>query len=246
MKTIAIGNQKGGVGKTSTVRNLAAILASEHGQRVLLVDADPQASLTQQCGVDTESTGIYELLSEDLEPKVTLIYERIDNMTAIVPATKHLVDVERDLDSTFILKNALKAYQSHFDYCLIDCPPALSLLTINALVSADFILFVTRPQPDDEAGIHEIYETVQTIQQTTNASPTILGVLLNEFDGRLNLHRKIAERLSQSFVVFDVKIGRTIKIAEASDNQQSLLAYAPNNIQVSNYRALAQEVIDVT
>ena len=242
MLTIAFGNQKGGVGKTTTVRNLADMLAVEHGKRVLMIDADPQHSLTNMCDVDTEANGLYEFL-EDSEP--SCVHE-IAAGQWLMPSTNNLADMERNLKANSVLHARLDEIDrtEAYDFVLIDCPPSLGRLTANALFAADYVLSITKPQADDADGVHEFMHTVEQVQGQNDGYPRQIGVLLNEWDGRLRLHRATAAALADELVVLNAKIGRTVRIAEASDQQTTLLGYDRGNKQVANYRALAEEILN--
>ena len=240
MITIAIATQKGGVGKTTTVVNLADMLAHDHNCGVLIIDADPQASLTKMCDVDVNATGLYEALTD--EPYQT---HQIRDGVTLLSSVKNLVDIERTLEQPDALSRIISYgnITDGIDFVLIDCPPALSMLTTNALYAADYVLIPSRPHVDDAEGVHEFMETVEHVQEQNGGNPHVIGVLLNEFDGRLREHRTTLGDLADQFNVLDAKIGKTVRIAEASRKQSTLRLVDSGNKQLLNYRALAQEVL---
>lgn len=245
MRTIAIANQKGGVGKTTTVQNVGAILSAEMGKRVLLVDMDAQGSLTASCGVSPNQT-IADAIMEQTGIE-NVLYDARDGMT-IAPANRHLADVEVQLYTKIgreiKLKNALATVAQRFDYCLIDCPPSLSLTTVNALTAANDVLIPTLPQMSDIRGMLLFFETVEEIK-AINPSLNVLGVLLTSYDSRLNHHNSVEQAIVDAEIpLLEPKIGRSIRIAEAAADSVSVLEYDPTNKQLDAYRQLAEILIN--
>lgn len=248
MKTIAIGNQKGGVGKTATVQNLGAVLSLEFDQRVVLLDMDPQHSLTDACGVTTEHGSIAQVIGGDVALDQILV--EAGSGMAIAPADLALAEVEAQLFSKIgrenKLKRALPVLDGHFDYCLIDCPPSLSLMTVNALAASDAVLVPCVPQMVDVRGLLLFFDgTIHDIRAEINPSLEILGVLPTFYDSRLVHHTAVLQELKNANLpVLPMAIGRSIRIAEAAAAGDSILEYDPENKQLDNYRELARMVMN--
>lgn len=247
MKTIAIGNQKGGVGKTATVQNLGAVLSLEHNQRVVLIDMDPQHSLTDACGVTAEHGSMSQVIAGQRSLDEILV--EAGSGMAIAPTDLRLADVEGQLFSKIgrenKLKRALPVLDGHFDYCLVDCPPSLSLMTVNALAAADAVLVPCVPQLVDVRGLLLFFDgTLRDIKAEINPDLEIMGVLPTFYDSRLVHHVSVLEELKNAGLpVLSVAIGRSIRIAEAAAAGDSVLEYDPNNKQMENYRELARMVM---
>jgi len=252
MKTISIANHKGGVGKTATTHALGAALAGM-GQRVLLVDADPQSSLTAACGVQAAGESLAEVLggaAAGALPLGRILVDASDAETAVLhiaPADIALSSNELGLvqriGREYVLKNALGTVARSYDVCLIDCPPSLGMLTVNALAASDVVIVPTQPQISDVRGLVLFLETVNGIRAAINPGLKILGVLVTFYDGRTIHHRDAVETLTdQGLPLFQTMIGRSIRVAEAPAAGESILTYDPQNPQAENYRQVAQEV----
>jgi len=250
MKVLAIGNMKGGVGKTATCHALGDVLAG-NGVRVLLVDADPQASLTQSTGA-ADPTGDVPSLADVLggvEPgRVALSSVLVEvGQLSIAPANIALSRSELGLVSRIgrenVLKRALETVNGRFDVVLIDCPPSLSILTINALNAANGLLIPTQPQINDLRGLKLFLETVDQIREELNPGLDVLGIVPTFYDSRTNHQAEALDIMSAAGLpVLPVRVSRSIRVAEAAAAFQSIVTYDPGHKITENYRQLAEEV----
>lgn len=250
MKIISIANQKGGTGKSATTHALGAVLASELERRVLMVDIDPQSSLTEASGVgDAEGVSLAEVLGGATPGKTKLkdIIVEVSENLFLAPADLALAATELGLASRMgrenVLKKALATVESGFDVALIDCPPSLSLLTVNALTAADAVLIPTQPQAVDLRGLSLFLETLQNIRQELNPELETLGILPTFFDRRLTHHRDAIEAMERAELpVMQVKIGRSVRVAEAAASGETVVTFDPKNPQAQAYRELAEAI----
>lgn len=249
MLVLSISNQKGGVGKTATAHALGAVLAGQ-GVRVLLLDNDPQGSLTKAAGVnDAAGRSMAEVLGGAQPGRLALpeILLDLGGGLFLAPADIALASVELGLTQRLgregVLKKALASVANLFDLAIIDCPPSLGLLTAGALVAADAVLIPTQPQAADLRGLALFIDTVNTIRAELNPALEILGVLITFYDGRLNHHRAAAELLENSGLpLIPVRVGRSVRVAEAAGAGESVITYDPRNPQADNYRQLAEVI----
>lgn len=250
MRIIAIANQKGGTGKSATTHALGAVLASELQRRVLMVDIDPQSSLTEASGVgDAEGVSLAEVLGGATPGKTKLqdIIVEVSENLFLAPADLALAATELGLASRMgrenVLKKALATVDDKFEVALIDCPPSLSLLTVNALTAADAVLIPTQPQAVDLRGLSLFLETLQNIRQELNPELETLGILPTFFDRRLTHHRDAIEAMERAELpVMQVKIGRSVRVAEAAASGETVVTFDPKNPQAQAYRELAEAI----
>lgn len=249
-RTYTLVNQKGGVGKTTTVINLGAYLAY-FGQRVLLVDLDPQANATSCLGVEKQTIrgGTYEALI-GTSPAANHILHNPRLKISILPASPALagaeVELVGELAREMFLKNALQPLHARYDYILIDCPPSLGLLTLNGIIAAhDGVIIPVQCEYLPLEGLSQLNQTLDRIRNAVFTDLIIRGVLLTMFDRRTNLsHDVVAEvRLHFGDLVFESVIPRTVRLAEAPSYGQPISVYAPNSNGAEAYEALAREVL---
>ena len=244
MKVLAIANHKGGVGKTATVRALGDILS--RNKRVLMVDLDPQSSLTASCGIqetDQNITAAFGGSQPGTEPLIKVIHQVSDNLY-LAASSLDMAAVELSINSRLgrekILAKLLEPVEKDFDLVLIDCAPSLSLLVVNALTAADAVLIPCQPLPVDVAALRLFLETVKTINEI-NPRLSVLGILPTFYDPRVLAHQGAIEAMNNAgWPVLPVAIGKNIRIAEAGALGQSVIEYDPQNKQVENFEKLGE------
>ncbi len=249
-KVIAIANQKGGVGKTTTAVNLSSCLAFK-GKKVLIIDIDPQGNTTSGLGIDKKSIekSIYDVIINDLDINQATLETKLDNLK-ICPSTIQLAGAEVELVSVFSretrLKNALADVRNEYDFILIDCPPSLGLLTVNSLTAADTILVPIQCEYYALEGLSQLMNTVRLVQKHLNPGLEVEGVVLTMFDARTNLSIQVVEEVKKYFKnkVYRTIIPRNVRLSEAPSYGLPIILYDPKSKGAECYMELAEEVIE--
>ena len=246
-KIIAVANQKGGVGKTTTSVNLSYAL-NKAGKRTLLVDSDPQGNATSSMGIDKNSlrAGTYDVIINGADPKKTVVKTRYGD---VLPSNKALSGAVIELvtmdEREYVLKKSLEILRSDYDYIIIDCPPSLELLTLNGLVAADSVLIPVQCEYFALEGLSDLMNTVRLIKKRLNPALDIEGVVLTMFDGRTNFSSQVASEVKRFFKekVFSAVIPRNVRLSEAPSHGKPVLAYDASSKGSAAYVQLAAELI---
>ena len=249
-RVIAIANQKGGVGKTTTAVNLAASLAAAE-QRTLLIDGDPQGNATSGVGVqpDQISTTVYDVLIGDRPLKDAIIRQLNFKHLDVAPATPDLAGAEVELvdrgNRERMMRNAVESIRDSYDYVLIDCPPSLGLITLNMLAAADALLIPLQCEYYALEGLSQLLNTVHLIQRSVNTELAIEGVLLTMYDARLNLSRQVAAEAREYFggEVFETVVPRNVRLAEAPSFGKPIILYDVASVGAQAYMSVAKELM---
>ncbi len=249
-RTIAIANQKGGVGKTTTAINLSACLA-EKGKKVLAVDMDPQGNMTSGLGVDKDSVEntIYNLIIGEAKMEEVLIKDVLENLD-IIPTNIDLSGAEIELldveEKEYIVRNEIDKIKDNYDFIIIDCPPSLSVLTINAMTTADSVLVPIQCEYYALEGLSQLIHTVELVRDRLNPKLTIEGVVFTMYDARTNLSLQVVENVKDNLeqTIYKTIIPRNIRLAEAPSYGIPINKYDPKSAGAESYLRLADEVID--
>ena len=246
---IAVSNQKGGVGKTTTSVNLAAALA-DMGKKILLIDIDPQGNATSGVGIDKEELNrtSYELLLSDCKAKDVIIESVLENLD-LIPATADLAGAEIELVDVKkreqILKKKLKGINDGYDYILIDCPPSLNMMTVNALTAADRVLVPVQTEYYALEGLVQLVKTIGLIQKKLNKNLAVDGIIFTMADSRNNLTEQVIQNVKENvdYYIYETIIPRNVRLAEAPSHGQPINLYDSHSVGASAYRKLAREFI---
>ena len=248
-RIIAIANQKGGVGKTTTAINLSACLA-EKGQRVLVIDIDPQGNTTSGLGIakDNVDNTIYEVMLQEIDISDAICKDIFENLD-IIPSNVNLAGAEIDLidieNREYILKNAINTVRNNYDYVILDCPPSLSMLTVNAMTAADTVLVPIQCEYYALEGLTQLIHTINLVKKKLNPLLELEGVVFTMFDGRTNLSLQVVENVKENLDrnIYKTIIPRNVRLAEAPSYGMPINMYDTRSSGAEAYRLLAEEVI---
>ena len=250
-KIISVSNQKGGVGKTTTALSLSAALGVLE-KKVLLIDMDPQSNATSGLGIDSNEASLssYDLISGNSKPSKLIIQTSSPNLD-IIPAKIDLVGLEIEIvsksDREYLLKNALKSIKETYDFIIIDCPPSLGLITLNALTCSNSVIIPIQCEYFALEGLGKLLNTIKGVQKVHNPDLSLEGILLTMFDSRLRLSNQVKEDVRKHFgnVVFNTIIPRNVSLGEAPSHGESILVYNAPSKGSKSYLKFAQEIVNL-
>ena len=248
-RIIAIANQKGGVGKTTTAINLSACLA-ELGEKVLAIDMDPQGNMTSGLGIDKNNVEytVYDLIIGEAEINQVICKEALENLD-VLPANVDLSAAEIELigidNKEYIIRDEVEKVKKNYDYIIIDCPPSLSMLTINAMTTADTVLVPIQCEYYALEGLSQLIHTIDLVKERLNPRLEMEGVVFTMYDARTNLSLQVVENVKENLnkTIYKTIIPRNIRLAEAPSHGMPINMYDPKSAGAENYRLLAEEVI---
>ena len=249
-RIIAIANQKGGVGKTTTAINLSACLA-EKGKKVLAIDMDPQGNMTSGLGVDKDSVEktVYDLIIGEAQIEEIICKEVLENLD-VLPTNIDLSAAEIELigieNKEYIIKNEVEKVKENYDFIIIDCPPSMSMLTINAMTTADSVLVPIQCEYYALEGLSQLIHTIELVKERLNSNLEIEGVVFTMYDARTNLSLQVVENVKDNLNqnIYKTIIPRNIRLAEAPSYGMPINQYDPKSSGAESYRLLADEVIE--
>ena len=249
-RTIAVANQKGGVGKTTTTINLSSCLA-EAGKKVLTIDMDPQGNTTSGLGIDKNAceNTVYELILGECTVKKCLIHTEFENLD-LISSNVNLAGAEIELlnisDKEYVLRNEVDYIKDDYDFIIIDCPPSLNMLTLNAMTTADTILVPIQCEYYALEGLSQLMYTIELVQQRLNPHLHMEGVVFTMYDARTNLSLQVVENVKNNLdtTIYKTIIPRNVRLAEAPSHGLPINIYDPKSSGAESYRLLAQEVIE--
>ena len=247
MPTIGVINQKGGVGKTTTAVNLSAALAEI--RKILLVDLDPQANASSGVGVADPERTVYYVIAGRASARQAVSRTAIQNLDLLAASADlagAAVELDASRDNMLLLSRGLMGVRPNYDFIVIDAPPSVGALTLNALAAADLLIVPLQTEYYALEGIASMMETIERVRGSINSDLRILGILLTMYDGRTRLSQEVEENVRRHFgdLVFRTVIPRTVRLAEAPSYGESVLTYAPSSQGAVAYRELAEEVLE--
>lgn len=242
-KVISLINHKGGVGKTTTTLNLGKALSLKK-QKVLIIDIDPQANLSQATGVEEPEQSIYHLICENAEMPTVKISKNLDLLPADLDLSEAELRLQSDVNGYFVLRKAIESVREKYDYILIDCPPSLGILTLNALIASEKVVVVVQAEYLAVKGLQTIFNLIEKLKENLNTELDILGMLITQINHTV-FRKSIADTVKSLYEgkVLETKIRQNITLAEASAAGQDIFTFDDKCAGAEDYKALAKEII---